>query len=112
MVKDEQENFHAQSELHLKGLCATTPHHLILHAELRSEGVKTVFKTRENRHYLKDLTSQFEPNPVLQFKHHRWIFKRTGMLVMIFGSLAFILLASPSLYWEYSGNGDENKRIF
>lgn len=112
VVKDEQENFQAQFVLYLRGLCATTHHHLILHTGLRSEGVKTVIKTRGHRHYLKGLTSQFKPNNVHQFKHQHWIFKCTGMLVMIFGSLAFILLASPSLYWEYSGNGDENIRIF
>lgn len=108
-VKDEQENFQAQSVPYLRCLCATTHHHLTLYTGLRSESVKTVFKTRKDRRYLNGLTSQFEPggcqtNPVLQFKHQDWIFKCTGMLVMVSGSLAFILLASPPVYWDYSGN--------
>lgn len=116
-MKDEQGDFQAQSVLFLRCLCATTHHRLILHTGLRSEGVKTVFKTRKDRHYLKGLTSRFEPgscqtNHVLQFKHQDWIFKCTGMLGIVSGSLAFTFLASSPLYWEYSGNGDENKRIF
>lgn len=116
-MKDEQENFQAQSLLHLRYLCAVTHHHLILHTGLRLEGAKTLFKTRKDRHYLKGLTSRFEPegcqtNPVLQFKHQDWILKCAVMLVMVPGSLDFILLASAPLYWDYSGHGDENKRIF
>lgn len=116
-MKDEQEDTQAQSMLYLRCLCATTHNHLILYTGLRLEGVKTVFKTRKDGHYLKGLTSRFDPggcqtNHVLQFKHQDWIFKHIGMLVMVSGSPAFILSASPSLYWEYSGNGDENKRIF
>lgn len=57
VVKDEQENLQAQSVLYLRCLCAATHHHLILHTGLRSESLKTVLKTRKDRHYLKGVTS-------------------------------------------------------
>lgn len=116
-MKDEQENFQAQSVLYLRCLCATTHHHLILHTGLRSEGVKIALKTGKDRHYLKGVTSQSEPggcqtNHVLQLKHQEWIFKCIGTLVMLSGSLAFKHLASSPLILGVIGNEDENKRIF